>query len=149
MASRIAPPSPPGSLFKVPRKKRPRAAAVATGQRRPRETNNSHLAFLRTLPCCCCPADPCKEAAHIRFASFIHDKPETGIGRKPDDRDAVPLCRTCHQDGPQAQHKVGERVFWDRHHIDPVKLARALYALTGQDQAARKLVALARSGLFK
>jgi hypothetical protein len=39
----------------------------------------------------------------------------------------VPLCRSCHQDAPQAQHKGSEAAFWRRAGVDPFDVAEALY----------------------
>jgi hypothetical protein len=97
-------------------------------QRRPRQEDRAFLAFVRTKPCCVCGAHPPVQAAHIRMASAEHGKSEGGIGRKPDDRFATPLCSICHLDGPDAQHKVGERKFWQRVGIDPFAVAMKLYA---------------------
>ena len=35
-----------------------------------------------------------------------------GMGRKPSDYFAVPLCKNCHQ---HDQHLIGEPAFWDRY----------------------------------
>lgn len=54
-------------------------------------------------------------------------KRPTGMGEKPDDRWAVPLCSSCHRDGPGAQHLVGEKTFWRQVGVNPFVVAEALY----------------------
>lgn len=55
-------------------------------------------------------------------------KRPAGIGEKPSDRWAVPLCADCHLNAPDAQHNVGEPAFWKRVGIDPFDLSAKLYA---------------------
>ena len=80
-------------------------------QRRKRE--DGHLAFIRKLPCCRCGSWSRVEAAHIRFASPVHNKPGTAMAQKPDDRWTVPLCDRDHRTGPDAQHNANEREWWE------------------------------------
>lgn len=54
-------------------------------------------------------------------------KRSTGMGERPSDRWAVPLCPDCHLDGPDAQHKGSERAFWDRAGVDPFEVAAQLW----------------------
>ena len=141
LAYRIGGAATPGSLLKTGEKRHKKAQVSSfAGQRKPSVKSPRHLAFVRRLPCVCCVREPAGEAAHVRMASAEHEKSETGIGRKPDDRDSVPLCGWCHREGPEAQHKAGEAAFWDRLGIDPIKLGRALWALSGDFEAGRKLV---------
>ena len=96
-------------------------------ERHPRLFDAGYLAWLRKLPCTICRTVHAVEAAHIRFGL-------TGIGRKPDDARAVPLCAVCHRVGPASQHATGdEQAWWARHGIDPLKLAEKLYAEYGGD----------------
>lgn len=110
-------------------------------QRQPRVENKKHLAFIRTLPCIVCfrhgPSDP----AHIRAASAAHDKRWTGKGEKPSDCWTLPLCRGDHDD----QHHGKELDFWDRHGIDPFETAAALFAVSGDYDAAMKIIRSARA----
>jgi hypothetical protein len=95
---------------------------------RGRVRDSGFLAFLRRQPCCVGPLGCCGpvEAAHIRFAR--PGQPMTGMQRKPDDKDATPLCAGHHRTNPDAQHAGNERAFWARHGIDPHELADRLYA---------------------
>lgn len=107
-------------------------APVGKQRKRQRATDRSHLQWIRTLPCVITGERPV-DAAHIRYADPIYGKRETGKGEKPDDRWAVPLCRRKHDE----QHSGSERSFWARHGLDPLRIALALHACTGDsDQAA-------------
>ena len=99
-------------------------------QREPRQTDDTFLAFVRQQRCCVpgCGAPAPSQAAHIRMTCPARGKRATGMGEKPDDRWSVPLCPTCHLDGPGAQHKGAEEAFWRRTGIDPYAIAAALYA---------------------
>lgn len=66
-------------------------------------------------------------------------KPITGIGIKPDDRFVVPLCGRCHRH----QHSASERVWWNGRDIDPVLVSLALFSVSGDHDAASKIVAAA------
>jgi len=97
-------------------------------QRDPRVEDKAFLAFLRTQRCCVCGAPPPVQAAHIRMGNLSRGKRPTGIGEKPSDRHSVSLCATCHLDGPEALHKVGEELFWRRMGMNPFVFADMLYA---------------------
>lgn len=76
--------------------------------RRPRLYDRPYLDWLKTGYCVGCASPPPCDPAHIRSAALGLDKPETGAGRKPDDKWAVPLCRKCHD----AQHARGDELAW-------------------------------------
>lgn len=79
----------------------PRKPATAKKQKRWR--SQKHLTWIRGLVCVMCFAENPIEAAHVRILGG------GGMGMKPADYDAVPLCRDCHS----LQHNLGERTFWD------------------------------------
>lgn len=97
-------------------------------QREPRVECPAFLAFVRRRQCCACGAPAPSQAAHVRFGNPAIGKRNSGIGEKPSDCWAVPLCADCHLDSPEAQHQIGERAFWARIGIDPFALATRLYA---------------------
>ena len=66
-------------------------------------------------------------------------KAEAGVGQKPDDSWAVPLCNKCHRD----QHKAGELVFWGTW-ADPFILALALWQATGDYERGLTIIRNAR-----
>ena len=113
------------------------AFSVASAkQRRPRQEDKEHLSFLRGLHCCLCGA-PGPDAAHIRAASPIHGKQESGLQRKPDDKWVVPLCRAHHDE----QHASGDELkFWTARGLDPFGLALSLYAASGDDEVAEAIL---------
>lgn len=76
-----------------------------------------HLAWLRTLACA---VPGCRnggiQAAHVRRGG------RGGIGLKPDDRRAIPLCAEHHR----RQHDIGEPAFERETGIDMGAIAEAL-----------------------
>ena len=105
-------------------------------KRTPRQKDNGHLDFIRGLPCCVCGDNTSTEAAHVRMPDPTIAKPLTGIAIKPDDKFTVPLCGQHHR----RQHGFGnESVWWDGWDIDPVKLALALYAVSGDHEMGERI----------
>lgn len=96
-------------------------------QRDPRVECPAFLAFVRRQPCCACSAPAPSQAAHLRMGNPEIGKRNVGIGERPSDRWATPLCASCHLDAPGSQHNVGERAFWALLNIDPFVLAMGLY----------------------
>ncbi len=113
-------------------------------QRRPRVKDAEHLAWIRTLPCLVSGQRSGIEAAHIRYSDQRFAKRQVGIGEKPDDRWTVPLHYDLHRTGPEAQHNSNERAWWRARGIDPVVVAAALYANSGDDVAARMILQFTR-----
>lgn len=117
------------------------AFRLSHGQKRPRVQNRSHLDFIRRLPCLITGRTDHIEACHIRYADPIYGKREVGKGEKPDDAWAVPLTRALHM----MQHDAGnERLWWERHGIDPVRVALALAHASGDNDAAELILRTAR-----
>lgn len=89
-----------------------------------RQTDPAYLRMIRSLPCIAhCGRIP-SEAAHVRYSDASVGKPITGIGIKPDDRWALPLCHKCHIHG---QHMSAERHWWSGQHIDPIRKCLELH----------------------
>jgi hypothetical protein len=109
-------------------------------KKRPRDNNAGHLAFIRRLGCVVCGEHRSVDAAHVRAVSIVYGKRETGKGEKPDDKWALPLCRSHHNE----QHDIGEKEFWSMLKIDPCGLALALWACTGDDDMAETVIRLQR-----
>jgi hypothetical protein len=93
-----------------------------------------HLTFVRQLPCIACGKAAPSEAAHVRTGT------DSGVGRKPGDRYAVPLCSTCHA----KQHRIGELTFWSALRIDPLSVALRLWAVSSDIAAGERTVFRAR-----
>ena len=97
-----------------------RAAARWDASRRlsiPKDTparSERYLAYVRTLPCCCCETDPPNDPHHVGGR---------GMGTKEHDYCAVPLCRRCHDEIHAGRDPRPERLqtvtlaHWFRHQI--------------------------------
>lgn len=66
--------------------------------------DRKYLDSLRGEPCLLCGATP-SDPAHIRYGSGA------GVGMKPADWYAVPLCHAHHSE----QHRIGEVTFWHKY----------------------------------
>jgi len=93
-----------------------------------------HLAFVRQLPCVACGKAAPSEAAHVRTET------DGGVGVKPGDRYAVPLCTACHA----KQHRIGELSFWSALRIDPLCVAARLWTVSADVKAGERAVFRAR-----
>ena len=113
-------------------------------QRRPREHDDKHLRYIRSLPCLLCGDNTSTEAAHVRYADPMVAKPISGMGNKADDAYTVPLCGRHHRD----QTNYGnERAWWAMMGLDPVKLSLALHRYSG-DQELGEMICNFTSGVI-
>ncbi len=96
--------------------------------RRARVKVSKHLDDIRTLPCLLTGLEGSTHAAHLRYGDTRYDKRETGMGERPDDRWAVPLCQDLHTMLPGAQHNHSERAWWKYFDVDPVRVAHLLWS---------------------
>lgn len=110
------------------------------GRKRPRLHKEDHLSFVRQLPCLVCGVNAPNEAAHVRYGSLRHGKRSTGLGEKPSDQWAVPLCAKDHREGPDAQHLSNEEHWWKLRGIDPLVVAALLYANSGDVEAGTMII---------
>lgn len=118
---------------------RPATAFSMTRQRRPRERDKGHLAYLHDLVCAICGKRPV-EAAHLRSPAPRYGKKATGMQEKPSDKWSLPLCREHHAE----QHNGNELEFWERYRIDPFLVATALHNSTGDVEAGMQILREAR-----
>ena len=82
-------------------------------KRSSRWRSQAHLNFVRSFACVMCDGARKTDAAHVRMGSGA------GIGQKPDDYRAVPLCTGL--DGCHArQHQVGEETFWRGQKVEDI-----------------------------
>lgn len=109
-------------------------------KKRPREKSEGHLAFIRKLPSILSGKRDRVQAAHIRYADPLYAKRKTGIGEKAHDKFTVPLTAAEHLDGEDAQHKSNERAWWEKHGIDPLQVAAALWMVSGDEEAGERII---------
>ena len=99
--------------------------------------DEKHLKFLRGLCCVICKDNTSVEAAHIRMSDARISKLNPGVGQKPHDFFTLPLCGKHHRN----QHEYGdERKFWQLYGLDPILLALAIYAVTGDAEEAERII---------
>ncbi len=108
-------------------------------QRRPRAIDKAHKGALARCPCVVCGAEPV-HVAHVRVSDASLGVEQAGMAAKPSDRYALPLCPWHHQDGPDAEHKVGTVKFWRDLAIDPLRLADELFKLSPDVEAMRLVI---------
>ena len=108
-------------------------------RRRFRQTDESHLKYIRKLPCCVTGARGSVEAAHIRMANPDGPKGETGMQQKPSDKWVVPLSARQHR-GPGGQHDHDEGEWWAEQRINPFHLATELYMHSGDIEAGEQII---------
>ena len=90
-------------------------------KRSSRYRSQAHCSHIRSHACVVCDASAPIEVAHVRLGSGA------GMGQKPDDWHAVPLCggpEGCHP----KQHRMGEETFWREAGKDPQAIIEALIA---------------------
>ena len=108
---------------------------VARGKPKPNlHRRLQHLDFVRQLPCVACGKAAPSDAAHVRTGT------DGGVGMKPGDRYAVPLCAACHA----KQHRVGELTFWSALRFDPLNVALRLWTVSSDVEAGERTVFRAR-----
>lgn len=76
--------------------------------------SEAYVNFIRKQECCVTGHRVAGEvcAHHVRMGA------NAGIGIKPSDFRCVPLCNEAHQ----KLHQYGERDFWDKAKVDPIKM---------------------------
>jgi hypothetical protein len=104
--------------------------------RKPRQQDEHHLQFIRTLSCIVCLDNTATEACHIRFSDQRAAKVNPGVGQKPHDYWTVPLCGKHHRE----QHGGKEQDFWDQAMIDPLAVAAWLYLASGDQEAGETII---------
>jgi len=101
-----------------------------TRQREPRKHDRSYLGFIARLPCVACAvagrANFQVEVMHCKLPIAVHGWRGAGHSEKSDDRKTTPGCAYHHREGPAAQHRIGERQYWDALGICPACLCEAL-----------------------
>ena len=90
-----------------------RVGLTSEGQRKPRVHDKAYLAHVRRQPCMLAgiAGETCEghiDAAHLRYGNVKYGRRNPGMGRKPDDRWTLPLCRKHHTE----QHAAGNEARW-------------------------------------
>jgi hypothetical protein len=134
---RLTPPAQPGALLKRAFGIAQRIKLKVIG-----DSDPVYLAMVRQLPCLGCNDEP-SEAAHVRVQSGAHNK-HGGMGKKPHDKFALPLCPDCHRE----QHRIGERAFWSIVGIHPLFVCTRLYAARGDLVTMRSIIFAARAAML-
>lgn len=97
--------------------------------------SEAHLALIRQLPCAVSGKAPAGEAHHLKSGTG-----ERGMGRRSSDRWAVPLRHFEHME-LEAQGSRAEVAWFQKHGIaDPLALAEALWAASGDLERMTKIV---------
>ncbi len=87
--------------------------------------------------------------AHVRMsAPGVAGWRDVGRSEKPSDARTAPLCPACHMDGPEAQHRMSERAFWQRLGIWPPKFCAALRLAYEAGESGRDVIRLAANGAY-
>lgn len=129
---RIMPLSRPGELLK-------QSSAKPASRKATTDSDPAYLALVRQCLCLHCGMDPAYEAAHVRMASAAYGK-ASGLGKKPADRWALPLCPDHHRLARDCQHNHGEQLFWNALGINPLIACEQLYAQRGDLVAMRAVI---------
>lgn len=100
--------------------------------------SRAHLRWLKTLPCVVC-GQPADDPHHI--LGNVDGLPK-GMGRKNEDRWAIPVCRKDHD----LAHAHGNDEAWFASQgIDARSIASALWRVSGDTDAGQRIIYRART----
>lgn len=115
---------------KTPHKKEKRSADKRPGM------DPEHLANIRKLPSCVSGKRPC-EAHHLKQTGTK----ERGVSLKSTDKWAVPLTHDEHINGVERVGSKKEFEWFTARGVNPIELAKALWANRGDLEAMEKVIA--------
>lgn len=124
-------------------------------QRDPRIRDKAHLGRVARLPCLSCWIRKGVFTRPVQVAHIRCGYPEAegwrpvGMAEKPSDIRTAPLCVRCHLDGPHAQHRTGERGWWEALGVYPPAFCAALVAAFAAGQSGEREIRRARDGAFR
>lgn len=102
-----------------------------------------HLANIRLLPCCVCG----ESGVHAHHLKRLTGEGPTGIGRRRDDRWAIPLCPRHHNGHRDSAHGNGNDEVWlAGKGVDGRALAYALWAARGDMEGMQRVMFRHRQG---
>ncbi len=87
----------------------------------------AHMRAVKGQPCRACHRHGPSDAHHC-----YHDRATKFGGKKAPHRWTVPLCKLCHQDGPQAIHRI-KRTWRDMHGADHEHVVAVMLAIYGME----------------
>ena len=87
----------------------------------------AYLDFIRSLPCVCCFNHRGIESAHVG---------ERGLSQRCPDREAIPLCKWHHTEGPESHHRLGKR-FWAKWNLNRDELIAQLQSRYNKEKVCR------------
>ncbi len=97
----------------------------------PTAAQKRHLAKVREMACLTCG----------RYPASAHHVVSDGYKRLSKDHMRVcPLCPDCHQNGPNAVHKIGHRAFCELYGVDLLNVAKRM--ADGRWEAMDELIRL-------
>lgn len=105
-------------------RRRARARKPARPSRRPGATCRDHLEWIRLQPCLCRRRQAIGACGGGTEAHHVRSGTDGGVGMKPSDAWAVPLCHHHHMEG----HTVGWATFEKRYNFDLRGVATLLAA---------------------
>jgi hypothetical protein len=108
---------------------------VRSATRKRTGRDREYLAWIRSLPCVCCWQHVFWEIVRDGFAPGLYQNPPTeaahvgerGLSQKCPDREAIPLCKWHHTEGPESHHRL-QRRFWEKWGLDRDTLVKELNA---------------------
>jgi hypothetical protein len=92
--------------------------------------DREHLKYVASRSCLICGRQP-SEPHHVRFAQKL------ALGRKVSDEFTVPLCRLHHRELHRSRN---EPLWWKTARIDPIKIARELWAASRPNAAPQPVI---------
>jgi hypothetical protein len=100
--------------------------------------SRAHLKWIATLPCLVTGITPCGDAHHL--LGNMDGLPK-GMSRKNEDRWAIPVTNQIHREA----HAAGDdEAYFRARGFDVRAIASALWRVSGDDEAARRIIFRAR-----
>lgn len=119
---------------RVPKAKKKSAAEKREGM------SEKHLELIRHLPCCVCGKNPGGEAHHLKLGVVSR-----GMGMTAPDKFTLPMDHDCHINGIERAGSKNEFKWFMERGVNPLDLAAGLWAVRGDLEMMRKVMAAHRS----
>jgi hypothetical protein len=99
--------------------------------------SEKHRRFVAQHRCVICTAGELvfvghtvSQCAHVRIGFYTK-------GKRPCDSRTTPICPDHHMNSNGSQHDMSEKLFWEKHWLDPFQIAEQLSAIS-PDKRIRK-----------